>query len=124
MRIFLFFILLTVLNSCKKNIEQEFYVNYQVSLNTGNSVNIYCFNDYYYNSGYQLKKINYKSDLNFFSSTRLSKQNDYYYLRVEPDLLLKDTVNITALVTINDSVVNFFQSKTFKEPIVLMGFVK
>lgn len=124
MRLILFLFISISLLACQKKAEQQYYIEYQVSINNGNSVNIYCLNDYYYESGFQLKKINYKSDLNYFSSTHLADENEAYYLRVEPDSLIDDTVNISAVITVNDSVVKYFTGKTFTEPIVLWGNIK
>jgi hypothetical protein len=123
---FLFFLVSTTfifLCSCHKAKEPKRYVTYQVFINSGNSVAIYCANDYYFDSGRNFKKIIYKSDLDYFSSTHLADKNEPYFIKVEPENLIADTVNITTLVSINDSVVNSYSSKTFKESIVLFGFV-
>jgi len=109
--------------SCKKATDPKRYVTYQVYIKSGNSVNILCGNDYFFDSGGNLKTITYKADMDYFSSTHLAAKNENYFIQITPNQLIEDTVNIAATVSINDSVVNYKTSKTFKESILLTGTV-
>lgn len=98
-------------------------IRYEVRLNPGNSVNIKCFNDYYYDSG-TLKQMHFKSNYGLWFSSRIGNAGEEYYLEVAPDTLLADTVNFSASVFINDTLRDSFSSATKFNTITLKGKIQ